>query len=255
MRLGRHIHELWDYRLGFAIALVLALLAAGRTYGGDQFPPGLSYSSSDTARAATHVLVDTPQSTVVDLRQETYDLEGLTNRALLVSNAMASLPVREQIAKLAGVPDAAIAMTTPLNAEYPQSVTGSQAIAGVAPPLEYRLDIQANTTVPVIDIGTEAPTEAGAKELANAAVDGLDAYLRDVARNGATPEDAQVNLIQLGRAQAVPVRDGAGIAITLFVFAFVFALVAATVLFVARLRRGWSTADEKLDGAAAGGAI
>jgi hypothetical protein len=251
MRLGIHARELWNHKLGVAIALVLALLAAGRTYAGDRFPPGLSHGSPETARAATHLLVDTAHSTVVDLRQETYDLEGLTNRALLVSNAMASLPVRERIAARAGVSAAAISMTTPLNAEYPQSVGGSQPADGsFGSPFEYRLNVLANATVPIVDIDTEAPTEVGAKKLANAAADGLAAYLRTVAKDGATPAGAQVRLIQLGRAQVVPVREGAGIAVALLAFALVFALASATVLFVARVRRGWLATAAKLPTAA-----
>jgi hypothetical protein len=254
MRLGRHLRELWDYKVGVAIVVVVALLAAGRTYAGPGFPSG----PPDTARAATHVFVDTPQSSIVDLRQDTYDLEGLTSRALLVGNAMASLPVREQIADRAGVPAAAIMMNTPLDAQYPQSTSagaGSPATDLVAAPSEYQLDIQANKTVPVIDIGTEAPTGVAAVRLANAAADGLAAYLRTAATADATPENSQIKLVQLGRAQVVPVRVGAGFGVALFVFAFVFALASATVLFLARVRRGWAAADDRLDRAATGSGI
>jgi hypothetical protein len=252
MRLGRHLRELWNFKLGAAFVLVVALLAAGLAYAGPSFPHG----SPNKGRAATHVFVDTPQSSIVDLRQDTYDLEGLTNRALLVSNAMASLPVRERIAKKSGVAANEIMMNTPLDAQYPQGTAGGAAPATdlLGSPSKYRLDIQANKTVPVIDIDTEAPTTAAATRLANAAADGLAAYLRTVAKDDATPEDARLRLVQLGRAQAAPVSDGAGIGIALFVFAIVFALASAAVLFVARVRRGWSAADDKLDGAAAGSA-
>ena len=40
-------------------------------------------------------------------------------------------------------------------------------------PNEYRLSIQANPTVPVLDIYAEAPDDAAAKKLASGAVSGL----------------------------------------------------------------------------------
>jgi hypothetical protein len=241
MRLGIRARELWDHKLGVAIALVLALLVAGRTFAGAGFPPGLSSGLPDTARAATQILVDTPHSTVVDLRQETYGLEELTNRGLLVSNAIANPPVQELIAARAGIAAESIAVTTPLDAESASGQQSSQ-IAGPAFPTKYRLNVHADVTVPVIDIDTEAPTKAGATKLANAAAEGLEDYLERVARAGATPVSERVRLVQLGRAQAVSVSEGAGIVIAALVFAIVFAFASATVLFVARVRRGWSPA-------------
>ena len=97
------MRELWDHKLGFALALTLALLVAARMAGFGLLPPRLD-ASTGPGRAVTHLLVDTPQSTTVDLRQSTYDIEGLTNQALLVGNAMASSTVRERIAARAEVP-------------------------------------------------------------------------------------------------------------------------------------------------------
>lgn len=245
MRLGMHMRELWEHKLGFAIALAIALLAAGRMYGFSIFPPDLDHSAGN-GRAVTHVLVDTPQSTTVDLRQGTYDLEGLNNRALLVSNAMASAAVVERIASRAVVPPNAIRINTPLNAEYPEGVTesgGLQGAEGLFPALLYRLDIQANPTVPLIDINTEAPTQDAAVKLADAAADGLNSYLTAIARSDATPSGSRINLVQLGRAQPVATSRGAGPALTLFVFALVFAAASATVLFVTRVRKGWRAID------------
>ena len=42
------------------------------------------------ASAATHVVVDTPTSTLLDLRQNTYSLEALTSRAVLLGNVIAN---------------------------------------------------------------------------------------------------------------------------------------------------------------------
>lgn len=248
MRLGRHMRELWDHKLGLAIALAIALLAAGRMYGFGLFPPGLERAAGD-GHAATHVLVDTPQSTTVDLRQGTSDIEGLTNQALLVSNAMASAAVRERIAVRAGIPANAIRTSTPLNAEYPEGIAeggGPQGAEGLSPTFLYRLDIQANPSVPLIDINTQAPTEDSAVKLANAAADGLESYLGAITRHDATPTDSRIKLVQLGRAQPLATSRGAGPVFTLLVFVLVFAAASATVLFVTRMRRDWRASGDRL---------
>jgi hypothetical protein len=243
-----HMRELWEHKLGLAIAVAIALFAAGRMYGFSLFPPDLERSAA-TGHAATHVLVDTPQSTTVDLRQGTYDIEGLTNRALLVSNAMASPAVRERIASQVGAPVNAIRIDTPLNAEYPEGVAesgGPQGAEGLSQAMPYRLDIQANPTVPVIRIDAEGPAPDAAVKLADAAADGLESYLAVIARRDATPPDSRINLVQLGRAQPVAASSGAGPVLTLFVFALILAAASATVLFVTRVRKGWRASGDTL---------
>jgi len=239
-----HMRELWEHKLGFVIALTIALLAGGRMYGFSLFPPGLE-RSSDNGRAATHVLVDTPRSTTIDLRQGTFDLEGLTNQALLVGNAMASPAVRERIARSTGVSVDAIRVSTPLNAERVES-GGAQGVEGLPQVFPYRLDIQANPTVPLVDINTEAPTEDAAVKLADAAAAGLNSYLATIAGGDAAPADSRVDLVQLGRAQPVATSRGAGPLSTLLVFVLVFAAASATVLFVTRVRKGWRASDNAL---------
>lgn len=247
MRVGRHMHELWGHRLGFVLALAVALLAAARMAGFGFLPP--HPPESGAGRAATHLLVDTPRSTTDDLRQSTYDIEGLANRALLVANAMASPAVRVDIAKRAGLPLNAIRSTTPLNAEYPEGVAesgGPQGAGGLVSSSAYRLDVGANPTVPVIDVNTEAPTSDEAVKLADAAAAGLDSFLARAADDAATPPDSRVRAVQLGRAQPLPASSGASLLFTALVFVLVFAAAAATVLFVARVRSGWRASGEVL---------
>jgi hypothetical protein len=244
MRLGMHMRELWEHKLGFALALALALLAAGRVYGFNLFPPGPEQSAG-SGRAVTHVLVDTPQSSTVDLRQNLYDLEGLINRARLISNAMAAPGARERIASRAGVPVDAITTITPLNAEYADS-GGPQGVEGISEASQYRLEIVANPTVPVIDINTEAPTQGAALKLADATAGGLNSQLTAIVRSQATPRDSRIELVQLGRAQPVATGRGGGPVLALLVFALVFAVAAPMVLFAVRVRRGWRLSNDTL---------
>ena len=57
-------------------------------------PPRLTPRALEMATATTHVVVDTPKSTVLDLRQNTDDLQALTERAYwsATSSPMSRLP-------------------------------------------------------------------------------------------------------------------------------------------------------------------
>jgi hypothetical protein len=252
MQLGMHLRELWGQKAGVAIAFAVALLAALRMlYGVSLVPPALETKQLGLASASTHLLVDTPRSVVTDLREDTYSIEGLSNRALLLGNVMASLPVRAFIARRAGIAPEQIRATPPLTPDQPRAMVDAEHQPHTSDlfksPDEYRLSIQANPTVPVLDIYSEAPSGPAAEKLANAAVTGLRDYLEAAAAEQGTPRDDQVRLEQLGRARGGVIDNGAGIRIASLVFVLVFALACAAVLFIGRVRRGW-VASERLYG-------
>lgn len=253
-----HIRELWGHKAGLAIALIVAVLATTRLlYGISLFPPKLEKDSLSIASASTHVLVDTPRSTVVDLRENTYDFTELTNRALLAGNVMASPAVVDYISRHSGVPASAILISAPLTSEQPRAIadiTHQPKTSDILKsPDEYRLSVRANPTVPVLDVYSEAPDEASAKKLADASVEGLKDYLHDLAVAHDTPRADQVQLTQLGKASGGSVNSGATIHVAVLVFVFVFTISCAIVLFVARVRRGW-TISGGLDGHSVSGA-
>lgn len=257
MQLGRYMRELWRAKLGLAIALLLAVLAATRVvFGISLFPPGLEHRSLDLATASTHVLVDTPRSTMIDLRQNVYEIRSLSERAVILGNVMASPPVREYIGRRVDVAADRIAATGPLTAEQPRAIAGAEDEPRTTDilkrPDEYRLSIQANPTVPVLDIYSQAPDAEAAKALANGAVDGLQDYLDAVADERGTAATNQVELQQLGRARSGVINAGAGTALALVVFVLVLIASCAAVLLVARVRRGWREA-ERFDGPPARG--
>jgi len=180
---------------------------------------------------------------VLDLRQGTYFFEGLTNRAVLVGNVMASLPVREYVARKAGIPAYLIRATTPTTPDEPRTIADPENPRRTSDILkltdEYRLKIAANPTVPVLDIYTQAPTAEGATVLADAAVDGLNEYLDTVAEAEGIPSDAMVQLTQLGRARGGVINGGVRAEVTILSLLFVFAISSAAVLYISRVRRGW----------------
>lgn len=235
-------------RMGLCIALAIALLAATRVlFSISLIPPGLESRSIDVATATTHVLVDTPRSTLTDLRQDFYEIRSLSQRAVILGNVMASPPVREFIGRRVGVPADTISVTGPVTPDHPEVITNSDDAPHtsdiVKRPDEYRLSIQANPTIPVLDIYAEAPDAEAATQLAAGAVDGLRDYLELVSKQRGTPDDEQVDLQQLGQVRGGVINSGAGLTMALVVFAIVFTVCSVAVLCIARIRRGWAAPD------------
>jgi hypothetical protein len=248
MGLGVRLRELWQMKAGVAACLVLALVAALWSLERvSLFPPKLEGRSLEMATASTHVVVDTPRSTLLDLRQDTYELEGLTKRAVLLGNVIANGPVKESIARQARIPVEVLRIDAPLTAKQPRARIegGNQKKTSdiLRSTDQYRLNIQANPTAPVLDIYAQTPTAESAEALANAAVDSLRAYLADLARSEATPETQQIRLVQLGTARGAVINEGIRWQVALAAFVLTFALACATLVLLSRVSRGWRLAS------------
>src|SRR6476619_364524 len=246
MQLGRHLRELWRLRIGVLIVFVLALFVALSSIDRvSLFPPGAKGRQLEIAAASTRVLIDSPRSELIDLRTDTYEL---TTRADLIGNVMASAPVREYIARRAGIDPLRIQAVSPITANVPRSLVepGSETRASdiLRSTDQYRLDIQASPSVPILSVSSQAPNKEAAERLANGAVDGLRDYLRALAIRQGTDPNKQVRLEQLGRARGGVINHGIGVQIALLAFIFVFALGCCAVLFLARVHRGWSAAAD-----------
>jgi hypothetical protein len=248
MGFGVRLRELWQMKAGVAACMTLALVAALWSLEGiSLFPPKLTGRSLEMATASTHVVVDTPRSTLLDLRQDTYELEGLTKRAVLLGNVIANGPVKDSIARQARIPVEVLRIDAPLTAKQPRARIegGNQKKTSdiLRSTDQYRLNIQANPTAPVLDIYAQTPTVESAEALANAAVDSLRAYLADLARSEATPETHQIHLVQLGTARGAVINEGIRWQVALVAFVLTFALACATLILLSRVSRGWRLAS------------
>jgi hypothetical protein len=257
MGFGVRIFRLWRLRTGVAVCAALAVLAA--LWSVDRislFPPHLTPRSIEMATATTHIVVDTPKSTIIDLRQDTYNIESLTQRSILLGNIMANGPVRASIAQRAHLPVEALQIAAPLTARQPRAAAGSAAQKHTSDILkstdQYRLSIQANPTVPVLDIYAQSPNAKSAEVIANAAVDSLRTYLSQLATAQDTPPDEQIRILQLGRARGEVINKGIEWQAAVVAFVIAFALSCATLIFIDRVRKGWRSAA-LAEQAAAGG--
>jgi hypothetical protein len=244
MQLGKHLRELWQLRTGVAVSIALASLAALWSVGRiGVLPPSFTPRHLEISTASTRALVDTPKSAVLDLDVNTYGFTAITNRALLVGNIMASEPVRAYIARRAELPADLLRVTSPVTVDYPRPLAsaGKRKTSDILKSTdEYRLNIQANPTVPIVDVYATAPTPEAAQQLANGAIDGMKDYLRDLGRAQAIPAAKRVHLEQLGRAKAGTIDPGIGVKLAALSFFLALAASSALSLFVVRIRRGWA---------------
>lgn len=228
------MRQVWRLKLGMGLSLLLALLAAIWSVS----RPGL-----EMATAHTEVLIDTPQSIMTNLRENSYSIDGLVNRAVVLGNVIASTPVEARIAQRANVPAALLRIQGPITvhvASLPLTAQNTRSITDIAKSNEqYRIQIDANPTVPMLDIYAQTPTSQSAAALANAAVDELKAYLADLARSQATPASDQVRIEQMGRATGVVINPGVRYQLALVVFILTFLLACATTVVISRVRAGW----------------
>lgn len=241
------MRTLWQQRVGMLVSALVALFAMLSSVGDvSLLAPGFQPRSLGVASASTHVLIDTPRSALMDSRQNVSALESLTARALLLGNVLAQEPVRAYIAKQAGIPIDALLITPPLTPKQPRAPADATTQKHTTDILrsndEYRLIIEANPTVPLLDIYAQTSDARAAAVLANAAVEGLRNFLTGFASSRKTPVADQIRVVQLGQARGQTINRGAGLQIALLTFVFVFVLCAATVVFVARVRQGWRLA-------------
>jgi hypothetical protein len=241
MRVGILLYQLRHRRLIVALSLLIATVAAvSSAYKLTLSPPGLVPRSIGMATASTQVLVDNPYSIVLDLNQGSYQLQQMAQSATLLGNVMVSPAVQEDIAQRVGIPLGDIEVTVPATPQSPQAIASPQPRKTadlLSSNDQYRINVQANPTVPILDIYTEARTPAIAKALANAAVAGLTDYLGKFAQG--VPAKQQVRVEQLGSAEGGAVTGGLRVEVLGLVFLFAFPISCATIFGIVRVARGW----------------
>ncbi len=245
MELARTLKSLWIRRRLVALGAVVAALAAlFSVYSPGLFPPSLTSRTNVFATASTQLLVDAPDSAFADLEN---DLTPLETRASVFARFLASPVALQLIAKEAGVPVSAIEAQGPYDINLPviqQEPTAehrsSQIIGEGA---IYRLRFENNPVLPVVSVFAQAPTEAEAVELANAAPRALRAYIAGIQAQQDTPESRRVVIRKLGDATGGVVNAGANVQIALLVFLVVFGVWCMLLIPAQTIARGWREAN------------
>ena len=239
MKLGMLLHKLWHTRAVLIPSVVIAVLAAILS-AFKLGPGGIQPRALGMSTAQTQLLVDNPSSIVLDLKQGSYQLQQLAQSATLLGNVLVSIPVQQDIARRAGIPVSSLMTTAPATPQSPSALTTPsqrKTTDILASNNQYRINVQANPTVPMLTVYTEASSPAMATALANAAVASLRDYVNMV--DAGIPAGQRVNIYQLGRAEGGPVTGGLRLELVVLVFLFALALSSAAGLAIVRVREGW----------------
>jgi hypothetical protein len=231
------LRDLWRLRLAVLGVWLFAMLAGALVLYKASFPP--ESRKYDVGVATTSILVDTPSSQVVEISPEGSDMLGL--RADLLSRLMVAGSLKNLIAQTAGVrPNTLVGIAA-------TSAVGAQPVVPPpghdAPVLTTRVvEDNDGTELPIIEVEAQAPTAAGAAELADAAVESLHKFLDSKAATQQIPNAKRLKVDALGVTQAETVTRGPksvfGVAAVLFTFGF----GCACILLFAALKRNWRSA-------------
>jgi hypothetical protein len=242
------LRELWRYRRLLVVAAILSI-AIGLLTAYSPSSSGLKSRSYSVGVGATRVLLDTPASQIVDL--EPQGAEGLGSRANLLANLLASGPLRERIAKLAGVPADKLLILAPSAAgPVDPSLLATSGTATAKAPEAYTVTLKADPQLPIIFVNTQAPDAKIAADLGNSTINALRDYLKSVAATQRVPYARQLVATQLGPAQSVQTTQGPSRLMAMVIAVVLFCFMCFTIVAVSGLVRGWrqAVAAERVDG-------
>lgn len=200
MELAVILKILWSRKFVVAVIVVLA--------GGAAFGAGQLAKATPTGTATVQILVDSPQSALADLLQNT---APLTTRAALLAQVMASEAVLEEIAYTAGVPVSALTAQGPYSGsgEPLDAITPAEARANqlLGERSRYRLTFVAQPDEPIVTASVQGPNPAIAGHVAEAVLPGVQRFVAALQQQGATKAAQRVTIRQLGPAQVGSVNS------------------------------------------------
>lgn len=213
--------------------LAIVVVAIGAAFAARE-----SVNSVPTGAATVQVLVDSPDSALANLSQETVPL---TTRASVFAQVMTSAAVLEDIAASAKVPASQITAQGPYSGpgQVLDTVTPSEARANQLPAqtVKYKLTFVAQTNEPVVTASVQAPTAAAAAHVAASIFPGVQKYVSTLQVQSATPVQHRVTIRQLGPPQAGPVNSSTRSTLMLAAFIGVLVLGLLILLGVEGTRR------------------
>ncbi len=223
----RILRARWWATLAIVILAVGAALAVRETV-----------TSVPTGAATVQILVDSPDSALANLSQETVPL---TTRASVFAQVMTSATVLEAIAASAKVPVSQITAQGPysgpgqaLDVVTPSEARGNQLLAQT---VKYRLTFVAQTNEPVVTASVQGPNAAAAAHVAASIFPGVQSYVSTLQQQSATPAQHRVTIRQLGPPQAGSVDSSARSTLMVAAFAGVLLLGLLLLLGIEGTRR------------------
>jgi capsular polysaccharide biosynthesis protein len=239
MELAQILRTLGRRKLALTFVLLIATAAALATgYKVGFNPPKLESRAVPSGQATTQILVDSPQSAIADLKQDT---APLVTRATVFAQFMTSSTIRERISAATGIPANQITAEGPFsgpgadqNAVTPSEARGSQVRAQTHP---YRLTFVAQEQIPLVSVYASGPTAELAAKLANGVFVAVKGYVDEIAAADSTNPEHRVTVRQLGSAGASTVQTGGSKAVMVLAFLAITIFGCLFIILLAAIRR------------------
>lgn len=242
------LRNLRRWRRLVAVGVVLALMIGVRVgYSVDVgVPPKLESRQYTAGIATAEVLVDSPTSLAVDvggvsteIAGQATDIGGVWTRAHLLAGLVASSPLKDRIARAAGIPPRRLVVIAPTG-DKPAGEDGRSA-SGLNVDVRKAavMDLFIHNSMPIVSMNVQARDEALAARLATAAVDELRAHLASTALDAAVPEARQLAVEPLGKTSSTTIVKGPRRLLGLVAFVFFLGLWCTAIVVGPGLARTW----------------
>ena len=208
----------------------------------------LATHASPKGAATVQILVDSPNSALANLVQNTVPL---TARAAVFAQVMASQAVLEDIGKAAAIPVSQMTAEGPysgsgekLDVVTPSEARSTQLLAQEA---KYKLTFLSQENEPLITASVQAPTAAAAARLAGGVYPGVVQYVATLQKSMNTPSSQRVTIRELGPPQAGTVSSGAGLTVVVAAAFGVLLLGGLVLVGVEGVRRQAHAHEQQLE--------
>jgi hypothetical protein len=231
-----YLKELWSRRrIVGAVVMGAAFLSLVVVYKVSLAPPSLAQREKVDAEASIEILVDSAHSPIADAKR---DLTGLSARAIVFARLIAGGNIVRQMAKRADIPFKQIDVTSPA------------APGALAPPVEpvqlhpYGISITSAEELPILAVGTRAPTVAEAKKLAAAAPPAVREEVEKIQEKQGTAPGRRVEFRVLGPPEAGVSDAALGKKAALGLFLVLVAIGLFLILGIPRFRAAWREEEQ-----------
>jgi hypothetical protein len=235
------LRELWRRRRLVGLAAVVAILIGAMLAYRVSLPP--ESRQYDVGIASTHILVDTPQSQVVDVSPR--GSGSLGARATLLANLMTEGEVKAAIAHRAGLPPNKLLAGVDTGTGLPPEISSSAGDRDVHLLTTRPESNSAGEPLPIIALDAQAPDPEDAARLASAAVEGLRSYLDSKAATEDVSAAQRLEVRGFGEPQVTDAVRGPQRLVGLGAAVFVFLCGCALILVAPAVARAWRAASEE----------
>jgi hypothetical protein len=237
------LRRLWRHRILVAISLIVAVLAGTAVV---YQLPGFQSRKYDVGIVTAHILVDTPNSQIVQVSPR--GTATLGEQTLLLASLMVDGTIKSAIAQKAGLSASRLvgvnAAVTEPSASGPSPVIPPSGRNAYVIMTQVMTD-SAGNNLPIIELQAQAPTSAAAEKLASATLSALRDYLSSRAQVEQVSDTNRLQVGELGLFQATTQSMGPSNSLGVLVTLFVFFLECGLITGLPSLRRAWRAAGQR----------